>query len=391
MQYGANLIPFTVIPAPPAALYLHVPFCPSICPYCDFHKMKRHNPLVGRYLDRLDAESAALAERFPGALRTVYLGGGTPSMLEDAELERIFAVLQRDWQLSRAEEVTLEADPLTFGPERLRFFRSLGVTRLSIGLQSLDDRVLAFLGRQHDSVQGRRAVTDALEAGFGVTADLITAVPGQDAGSDLHELACTGVPHVSVYSLTVEPFTPFAFRGVTVDEDQAAADFGLADEVLAQYGLERYEVSNHARPGHESRHNQVYWHGEHYLALGPGASSFEPAAGLVGVRRTNPLIRGWLLGEEAEGQPVDAVEHTLESLMTALRTRAGLDLAALRARGGVDVRAAFPGPLEEALRHGLLELHGERLAATPDGLVRLNAVLRRFFGERETAQQLSGL
>ena len=352
--------------------------------------MKRHNPLVARYLDRLEETSRELAARFPGPLTTVYFGGGTPSMLEDAELERIFTFLERDWRLSAATEVTLEADPLTFGPERLRFFRSLGVTRLSIGLQSLSDPVLEFLGRRHDGTEGRKAVTDALEADFEVTADLITAVPGQDAARDLHGLAATGVPHVSVYSLTVEPFTPFALRGVEVDESQAADDFALATEILAGYGLERYEVSNHARPGHESRHNQAYWHGTHYLALGPSAASFEPAEGLVGVRRTNPLIRGWLLGEAPEEQPVDAVEHTLESLMTALRTSRGLDLAALVRRGGVDPRSAFSGPLEETLRHGLLELEGGRLRATPDGLVRLDAVLRRFFAERETAQQAGG-
>src|SRR5699024_171280 len=118
---------------------------------CDFHRMKRHNPLVARYLDRLEADSEELARRFPEPLRTIYLGGGTPSMLEDAELERIFAFLESDWQLSSALEVTMEADPLTFGPERLRFFRSLGVTRLSIGLQSLSDHVLEFLGRRHDA------------------------------------------------------------------------------------------------------------------------------------------------------------------------------------------------------------------------------------------------
>lgn len=375
---------------PPAALYLHVPFCPSICPYCDFHKMKRHNGLVAGYLDRLELDSAALASRYPGSMRTIYLGGGTPSMLADEELARIFALLHRDWGLGTAVEVTLEADPQTFDATRLQFFRQLGVSRLSIGLQSLSDATLRFLGRQHDAAEGREAVEMALDAGFEVNADIITAVPGQDAEGDLRALAATGVNHVSVYSLTVEPFTPFAMRGVTVDEDQAAADFELARELLQEYGLERYEVSNHARPGSESQHNQVYWGGNHYLALGPSAASFEPAepgSGLVGVRRTQPLIRSWLLGGPAEEQPVDAVEHTLESLMTGLRTRDGLDLAALVRRGGADPREVFSGPLSELCGHGLLELDGERLRATGEGLPRLNALLRRFFTEREAAQQ----
>lgn len=375
----------------PEALYVHVPFCPSICPYCDFHKMKRHSGLVASYLDRLEQESAEQVEKHPGGMRTVYLGGGTPSMLEDSELKRIFRMLDRDWDVRDALEVTLEADPLTFDAERLQLFRELGVTRLSIGLQSLSDETLKFLGRIHNADQGRQAVEMALEAGFEVNADLITAVPGQDAEHDLAALAATGVSHVSVYSLTIEPFTPFALRGVKVDEDQAATDFGLATEVLARSGLERYEVSNHARSGHESKHNQVYWSGAHYLALGPSAASFEPHEGLVGLRRTRPQIKSWLLSGPDELQEVDAVEHTLESLMTALRTRSGLDLAALGARGGADPRVVFPGPLAELTGHGLLELADDRLLATEDGLLRLNAVLRRFFAERETAQQLQSL
>ncbi len=353
--------------------------------------MKRHEGLVGRYLDRLEQESAELAQLNPGGMRTIYLGGGTPSMLADRELERIARMLERDWQLTGASEVTLEADPLTYDAERLRFFRDLGVNRLSIGLQSLSNDTLKFLGRLHDAGQGLDAVESALAAGFDVSADIITAVPGQDAAADLQALAATGVAHVSVYSLTIEPFTPFDMRGIKVDEDKASDDFSLASEVLAGHGLERYEVSNHARPGHESQHNQVYWSGRHYLALGPSAASFEPAgadSGLVGIRRTRPHIRNWLLGGPAEEQPVDAVEHTLESLMTALRTRDGLDLGGLVQRGGADPRIVFEGPLQEMLRHGLLELAGTRLLATPEGLPRLNAVLRRFFAEREAAQQL---
>lgn len=350
--------------------------------------MKRHDGLVARYLERIEQESAELAALNPQGMSTIYLGGGTPSMLADHELERLAVMLERDWGMSGAAEVTLEADPLTFDAERLQLFRELGFTRLSIGLQSLSDDTLKFLGRLHDASQGREAVEQALEAGFDVSADIITAVPGQDAEADLRALASLGVNHVSVYGLTIEPFTPFDLRGVTVDDDKAASDFALATKVLESYGLERYEVSNHARPGFESKHNQVYWSGSHYLALGPSAASFEPAPGLVGMRRTRPQIRAWLLGGPAEEQPVDALEHTLESLMTSLRTSKGLDLAALAARGGADPRQVFAEPLSETTSMGLLELSGDRLYATAEGLPRLNAVLRRFFAEREAAQQL---
>lgn len=154
--------------------YLHVPFCPSICPYCDFHKMLRHEGLVARYLDRLESEAAQVAELYGGAgLDTVYLGGGTPSHLTDPELERVFALLERHWGGVGALETTLEADPLTFDAQRLQRWRELGVDRLSIGLQSTDDDVLKYLGRLHDSRQGLDAVKVALDAGFRVNVDVM--------------------------------------------------------------------------------------------------------------------------------------------------------------------------------------------------------------------------
>lgn len=352
--------------------------------------MRRHDGLVASYLDRLKVDAAELARAHPGPLDTIYFGGGTPSMLQDEELKRITALLERNWGFPATLETTLEADPLTFGPERLRFFRQLGFNRLSIGLQSTSDATLSFLGRKHNGQEGLTAVRDALAAGFEVSADLITAVPGQDVEADLHNLLATGVRHISVYSLTVEPFTPFALRGVKVDEDEAADAFDLASEILARHGLERYEVSNHALPGHESQHNQAYWHGAWYMALGPSAASFLPAgpeaaADVIGVRRTNPLIRAWLLGQQPEPQLVDGFEFMLESLMTGLRTRRGVDLAVLDTRSGQSFRERFAAPLQSALQHGLLELSDDTLRATPEGLIRLNAVLRSFFALRRDA------
>lgn len=391
----------------PAALYLHVPFCPSICPYCDFHKMLRKGDLADRWLARIERESAELARTWHGPLRSVYLGGGTPSMLEDDELRRIAGFLERDWRFASSEENTLEADPLTFDERRLALFRELGFTRLSLGVQSTQDDVLAFLGRRHSGAEGLEAVSMAVAAGFAVSVDVMTAAPGQDAAADLRRVADTGVNHVSVYSLTVEPFTPFALRGVVVDEDRAADDFALAETVLAEYGLQRYEVSNHARPGFESRHNQAYWHGEFYLALGPSAASFLPApaardtgapgggdgpgraghgacrtGSVPGVRRTAAPIRSWLLGDPGEEFVLDASEYALERLMTGLRTRRGVDLDDVAARGGVDVRVAFAEPLARMTAAGMLGSEGAVLRATPDGLARLNAVLREFFAAR---------
>ena len=376
----------------PRSLYLHVPFCPKICPYCDFHKMRRNEGLVAAYLRRLEQEALALYKEFPGTLDTIYLGGGTPSHLSDEELEKVVGIFQKTWGWPARLETTLEADPLTFDAARLQMFGELGFNRLSIGLQSTQDEVLKFLGRRHSGAEGLQAVEMALNAGFETSADLITAVSIQDAAADLHALARAGVPHVSVYNLTIEPYTPFARRGVTVDADKEADDYALADAILSEYGLERYEVSSHARPGHESKHNQVYWHGDYFLALGPSAAGFVPVAKSpppplvkggeshkIGERHTNGPIKSWLEHTPPDIVPVDAEDYVLDVLMTGLRTKRGVDLARLEARSGVDVRERYREVLERFSTAGWLELTRTRLRATEAGLLRLNPILRAFF------------
>lgn len=371
--------PLPVDPRPVVkALYLHVPFCPSICPYCDFHKMLRDERLVRRFLDRLEREADELAERYTGPFDTIYLGGGTPSHLSDQELARVTAMLERHWGFPARLETTLEADPLTFDPRRLETFRELGFDRLSIGLQSTDDHVLGTLGRVHNGAQGLQALRWALAAGFRVNADVITAVAGQDAVRDLHTVASTGVPHMSVYTLTIEPGTPFARRGVRVDPQREADDFEATGAVLASYGLERYEVSNFARPGETSLHNQSTWRGEAYLGLGPSASALLPDGGPFGQRRKNPPIRAWLEGGPPESEPRDAKGVVLERLLTGLRTAEGVDLDVLTEQTGIDVRRNAVRWLGDASKHGLLELDGGTLRATDDGLERLDAVLRSY-------------
>ncbi|MBS3966046.1 MAG: radical SAM family heme chaperone HemW [Truepera sp.] len=362
----------------PRALYLHVPFCPSICPYCDFHKMKRQEGLVAAYLRRLKQEAAASYEAFPGPLDTIYFGGGTPSHLTDAELAAIVAIFTRTWGWPGRLETTLEADPLTFDAARLKTLKALGFSRLSIGVQSSQEAVLRFLGRQHSGREGLEAVFMALAAGFAVSADLITAVPGQDVLRDLRALAQTGVPHLSVYSLTIEPYTPFALRGIRVDPDQDADAYLLVQEILPEYGLRRYEVSNHARPGCESRHNQVYWHGEFFLGLGPSAASFLPRClgGGVGERRINPPIKGWLRGDLPEIVAVGGRRYLEDVLMTGLRTRRGVDLAALSAKSGLEVEVLLQDWLARYSQLGWLTRQGPVLQATPAGLIRLNRLVQ---------------
>ncbi|WP_092264358.1 radical SAM family heme chaperone HemW [Deinococcus reticulitermitis] len=370
-------------------LYVHVPFCPSICPYCDFHVLTRRAGLVERYLERLGDEARELAERYEVALDTVYIGGGTPSFLRESEIAALVGSVRRHLGWGR-EENTLEINPGTVSPARASHWRALGFDRASVGVQSLHDPTLRFLGRTHSAAQARAAVGELLGQGFRVSGDLITAVPGQPLEDDIRGLVDLGVGHVSAYTLTIEPGTEFARRGVEVDEADEHAGFFLAGERLAGLGLARYEVSNYARPGEESRHNLAYWHGRTYLGLGPAAAGHYPARpedgpGLLTVRRTNPHLHGWLRGERGETLPIDPEEYVTDALFMGLRLKGGLDLAALSARSGLDVPARYGAGLLHQAGRGLLSWEGNVLRATPAGWWTLNRVLRDVLAQGEEA------
>lgn len=365
-------------------LYVHVPFCPSICPYCDFHVLTRQAGLVERYLEKLDEEARTLADTYALDLDTVYLGGGTPSFLRDHEMRSLVESIQRHLGWGRLEN-TLEINPGTVSPERAELWRSLGFDRASVGVQSLDDPTLKFLGRRHDSRQARQAVERLLTRGFRVSGDLITAVPGQPLDADIHGLVNLGVGHVSAYTLTIEPGTEFARRGVQVDEDAEHEGFTRTEEVLSEYGFTRYEISNYARPGQESRHNLAYWHGKTYLGLGPGAAGHYPALHGEGlsVRRTNPTLHDWLAGERGESLPIDAQEYVTDALFMGLRLREGVNLSALSERSGLNVEEHYANALQRNLERGLLRRRGEVLQATAQGWWVLNRVLLDFLEEDE--------
>lgn len=359
------------------SLYVHVPFCPTLCPYCDFHVVRRYGGVVEAYLERLAEEAVALHARFPGPLDTLYFGGGTPSFLRGHELERLFAALP--WRLEAGAEVTMEANPGTLNAERLALLRSLGVNRLSLGVQSFQDGVLESLGRAHGRKGALRAVEMSLEAGFHTSVDLILGLPGQDFAADLREAAALGVGHVSAYTLQVEPGTPFAARGVRLDEDLEAAAYEAAEAVLGEAGLSRYEVSNFARPGEESRHNRAYWRNDFWGALGPAAAGHYPK-GVEGhevysVRATNPPLPRWLGGESPWLEAVGPLEHARESLMLGLRLREGVDVVALEERSGLELWGHLEKTLRRLEERGLIWTRHRRLGATRAGLPLLHRVI----------------
>ncbi|PZA07009.1 MULTISPECIES: radical SAM family heme chaperone HemW [unclassified Meiothermus] len=353
------------------SLYVHVPFCPTLCPYCDFHVVRRQGGIVEAYLERLAEEAAALYERFPSPLDTLYFGGGTPSFLRAHELERLFAALP--WRLSPGAEVTMEANPGTLNRERLALLKHLGVNRLSIGVQSFQDGVLKTLGRAHGRRGAFQAVEMSLEVGFRTSIDLILGLPGQDFEADLREAAALGVGHVSAYTLQVEPGTPFAVRGVRLDEDLEAAAFEAAEAILGEAGLLRYEVSNFARPGEESRHNRAYWRNDFWGALGPAAAGHYPK-GVEGhevysVRATHPPLPRWLAGEAPAVEAIGPLEHARESLMLGLRLCEGVDVGALEGRTALDLWTPLRPAVEQMASEGLLRVQGKRIWAKNLGAI----------------------
>ncbi|MGC8905163.1 radical SAM family heme chaperone HemW [Thermus sp.] len=357
-----------------ASLYVHVPFCPTLCPYCDFHVVRRGPGWVEAYLRRLGEEAHALHARFPEALDTLYLGGGTPSYLRDRELVALFQSLP--WRLAEGAEVTLEANPGTLSPGRLRLLKDLGVNRLSLGVQSFQEPVLRFLGRAHGRKGALRAVEMALEAGFRVSLDLILGLPMQDVEEDLKKAASLGVGHVSAYTLQVEKGTPFALLGLKEDPEREAWAMERAEALLGEAGLFRYEVSNFAREGEEARHNLVYWRAGFWLALGPAATGQYPGRGaFYALRRTSPPLPRWLLGEPPKEEALSPLEHAKESLMLGLRLREGVDVAGLEAKTGLSLWPLLQEKVRELAAEGLLAVEGKRLKPTPKAFPLLHRVV----------------
>lgn len=328
-------------------LYVHLPYCRAICPYCAFATAPLRRAEPERLLAALARETEAARDagdrwRSP---RTIYIGGGTPTALDAASLERIVAWLHASFDLSGVREWTVEANPDRLDDATLRLLRAGGADRLSLGVQSLEPAVLKTLGRTHTAGAALDALDRARAAGFRrLSVDLMVAVPGEtEAGiaAGVEALLARGVEHVSAYSLQVEPGTPFAAkaaRGALVPPgDDAAADrYAQLDEILLGAGFGHYEVSNYARPGEESRHNVGYWNRRPYLGLGPGAHSFDGRRRWANEHDTRRYLER-VEGEgnaRAESTEVFARDAAEEEIFLSLRRARGIRIARLRALAG---------------------------------------------------------
>jgi oxygen-independent coproporphyrinogen-3 oxidase len=371
-------------------VYLHVPFCERVCPYCDFAVVAARSlarDREDRYVDALLAELARRRDDFGDRrLASLYLGGGTPSLLRPDSVERLREAVFRAFAPGDDVEVTLELNPSTVERERLPGFRAAGVNRLSVGVQSFDDPTLKRLGRAHRAGEAHRTLEACRAAGFAeLSLDLIFAAPGQTLAAlerDLTAVLDFAPEHVSAYELTLEPGTPFAAaaargRLARPDEDALLAMMELVERRLTAAGYERYELSSYARSGHRARHNRRYWERRPVLGLGLGAFSTDPPGPgrPHGSRRSNPRELPRYLAAVAAGAPphVEVLGPDVargEAVFLALRTARGLDAAAFADEFGESPRGFFADPIGELVAAGLLD-------EDPSGDLRLTGPGRR--------------
>ena len=384
----------------PRSAYLHIPFCHRRCFYCDFpvvplgdHADGERSGSIAAYLELLRAEIAAAPAGPP--LSTVYVGGGTPSMLTPAQLHGLLAALRRRYGLAPGAEVSLEMDPASFDQQRLAGYLAAGVTRVSLGGQSFDDAVLASLGRRHrraDLLQAAQWLAAARQRGALATwsLDLIQGLPGQTLAhweQQLHQAVALAPPHLSVYDLIVEPGTVFerleARGALQLPEADLGADLmECTARRLAAAGYGHYEISNYAQPGHASRHNRVYWSGAGWWGFGMGATS-APWGTRLARPRTREAYAAWLAdlqaGRSGDGQEAEGAMPFDERVLVGLRRREGVDLEALALQAGLPASElqGLQGRWQPFLQQGWLLREGRRWRLTdPEGLALSNAVLR---------------
>ena len=368
------------MPAPspsPRSAYVHVPFCRHRCGYCDFTLLAGRDDLIDRYLAAIGRE----LERCPTPLEldTLYLGGGTPSHLGPAGLERLFAVLAASLQPVADAEVTVEANPLDVTDALVAAARHVGITRVSLGGQSLDAATLRALDRDHSPDDVRRAAARLLEAGFTVSLDVMTAAPGQSLAAveaDLAAATSLGVQHVSVYCLTWEKGTAFESQRTKgllrpVEEPLERAMFEAAIDGLEAGGFEHYEVSNFARPGTRCRHNEAYWDCRPWEAFGPGAARFDGRTRITNHRSTTTWMRKVLAGGDFTGD-VDAMTDEAaarERIVVGMRRRDGLERAAFQQVSGFDLDALAGESVRRWVDRGLATDDGDHVRLTREGLL----------------------
>ena len=350
-------------------VYVHIPYCRTLCPYCDFVKKRAHGAVPGGFVDALCREIAAFEG--PSEVVSIFFGGGTPSLIAPEDLKRIMGALGARFRL-RDPEITLEANPDDITPDLVAAWRDAGINRVSIGVQSFDDRVLRYLGRRHDADAAARAC-ETVGASFNRwNLDLIFGAPPVEAWqATLQRALALGAPHIAAYGLTYEAGTPFARRSSeAVDEEMWLRMYQEAEQALA--GYDHYEISNFALPGQQSAHNLIYWHNEQYAGFGTGAYSY-----INGIRARNLAdVDAYVQdpGSHEEVLELSGEEIRIETLIQHLRLRQGLPRARYTSRFGHDVLLDFGAVLASLEVRGLVQVENTHVAPTAQGFYLNNEI-----------------
>ncbi len=370
-------------------VYVHWPFCLSKCPYCDFNSHVRHTAIdEERFARAFAREIATTAARTPGrTVTSIFLGGGTPSLMKPQTVGAVLDAIGQHWSVDSGVEVTLEANPTSVEATRFAGYRAAGVNRVSLGVQALDDASLKALGRMHSAREALDAVAIARRSFDRYSFDLIYARPDQSADAWTRELKVAiseAAEHLSLYQLTIEEGTPFfglhrAGKLKTPDEDLARALYDVTQDVCAAHGLPSYEISNHARPGAECRHNLVYWRGQEYAGIGPGAHGRLDIGGIRHATATDKRPEAWLTRVEEDGHGIatedllDSEQRADEFLLMGLRLAEGIDPKRYAALAG---RPLDPHRIAALKDDGAIVMdESGRLRVTQDGFPLLDAVV----------------
>jgi oxygen-independent coproporphyrinogen-3 oxidase len=393
---NAKAHPVPIVPEP-FGVYIHWPFCAAKCPYCDFNSHVRHGgwdeaAFVAAYLAEL---AEARSRSGPRRVESIFFGGGTPSLMQAATVASLIDAVSRLWTLAADAEITLEANPGSVEADRFAGYRAAGVNRVSIGVQALNDADLKSLGRIHTVAEARRAIDIARRTFERMSFDLIYARPRQTEAlwrAELAEALATGVDHLSLYQLTIEPATAYeqlykAGKLAIPDDALAEALYAATGELTAAAGLPVYEISNHARPGQESRHNLLYWRYGEYAGVGPGAHGRLIVEGVRHATATERNPERWLSLVQANGhgriddERLSAVQCADEALLMGLRLTEGLNLARLKRLAGTIPAAAR---IDALAGHGLLERLGpDRIRVTAAGRMVLNRIVLELAGDMQ--------
>ena len=369
-----------------AGIYIHIPFCKTRCIYCNFYSTTR-GEYVDRYVRALCSEmQMRCGEDGSNDVKTIYIGGGTPSQLSDHNLELMFITLDRLFGISQCEEITIEANPDDLTDEYVSMLRTLPVDRISMGVQTFNDRKLHFLNRRHDAAEAIAAVERCRKAGFdNISIDLIYGLPGETTvewQNDLRTAIALGVEHLSAYSLTYEEGTPI-YNMVSrhdiepVDEEVSLAFFGMLRDELIDAGYEHYEISNFCKPGHQAVHNSSYWHGVPYLGLGAAAHSYNGSTRREwNVASLTKYVEGIEAGKrDYDFEELDEQTQYNEFVMTGLRTSQGISLNELSARFGTELYDYCLDMSKQYLSSGKMRIEGDRLHLTPAGIFISDAIV----------------